>query len=743
MKKIFFILFALACCLTQEFRAQIPTNTLVQIVKAEDERRYDATLENLLKSADAKIRQRAVLAAGRIGDERAVPALIAHLDDDPATAAMILFALGEIESPNAAPQITEILKNTAQSDEIRARAIEAAGKIAAANPKDAKTSELGKAIVSTLESEFGKKLARNRETVLLGITAILRARPENGESITAKFLDDSDAQIRSDALNTLARLRSKNVNEKARELLARDLDPVVRANAARMLGVGEDKSAIDLLLNAATKDLDSRVRVSAIRSLGSLKDVSVGEKLVQNLVQLLSKYAAQIALCQLPVKDDCKPELTSELLEISTTLGKLLANTNNKRAIEFLESFRSLDKYQSPEIEIALAKVAPSKFSEFQRNKKDFLKDWRAVNSKMAGIGELANAPDSAGITPVKNFAKAQVAAYVSSQLLADQPEDKTLSDALAAYAAFKPEDLAEVLRDAMRHKDAVVRASAAGLLAETSSSKESIEALKSAFTKSLLTDKRENDAQLAILGALYKLDKKTSVGTFLVALDAPDYLVRKRAFEILKDQDLQKDFPGIRSSLENFKTKKQDQVLPYAAYTGTKLGQIFYTNADYMRAVSRKNGTVKAVVTTTKGNFTIDFYPEDAPLAVDNFIKLARANYFNGVSVHRVVPNFVMQDGDPRGDGNGGPGWQIRCEINTLPYERGTVGMALSGKDTGGSQWFATHSPQPHLDGGYTVFGKISETDMKVIDNIVRGDKILTVRIVGETSPKAVRSKR
>jgi cyclophilin family peptidyl-prolyl cis-trans isomerase len=95
------------------------------------------------------------------------------------------------------------------------------------------------------------------------------------------------------------------------------------------------------------------------------------------------------------------------------------------------------------------------------------------------------------------------------------------------------------------------------------------------------------------------------------------------------------------------------------------------------------------------------------------------------------------MQDGDPRGDGNGGPGYQIRCEINEVPYERGAVGMALSGKDTGGSQWFATHSPQPHLDGGYTVFGSVIR-GMDVVDNIVRGDVIRSIQIT-ETSRRAL----
>jgi len=91
----------------------------------------------------------------------------------------------------------------------------------------------------------------------------------------------------------------------------------------------------------------------------------------------------------------------------------------------------------------------------------------------------------------------------------------------------------------------------------------------------------------------------------------------------------------------------------------------------------------------------------------------------------------FVIQTGDPRGDQNGGPGYSIRCEINEVPYDRGAVGMALSGKDTGGSQWFVTHSPQPHLDGGYTVFGRVIR-GMDVVDRIARGDIIRRV-IVNE----------
>src|SRR5205814_332146 len=116
--------------------------------------------------------------------------------------------------------------------------------------------------------------------------------------------------------------------------------------------------------------------------------------------------------------------------------------------------------------------------------------------------------------------------------------------------------------------------------------------------------------------------------------------------------------------ALENARSVHEDQVFQNQRSYMSKMGQVLNTTIDYRRALSRKNGSIRAVLTTEKGTFTIVFNPEEAPLTVDNFVKLARSGYFNGLEVHRVVPNFVMQDGDPRGDGNGGPGWTIRCEI-------------------------------------------------------------------------------
>jgi cyclophilin family peptidyl-prolyl cis-trans isomerase len=120
----------------------------------------------------------------------------------------------------------------------------------------------------------------------------------------------------------------------------------------------------------------------------------------------------------------------------------------------------------------------------------------------------------------------------------------------------------------------------------------------------------------------------------------------------------------------------------------------------------------------------------QDAPMTAWNFAQLARRGYFNDTSFMRVVPNFVIQGGDPRNDMSGGPGYSIRDEINMQKYTRGTVGMALSGPDTGGSQFFITHSPQPHLDGGYTIFGRVTEGLNAVVDQTERGDRVETITI-------------
>lgn len=717
MKKILFA-YLFIVCFSAFVSAQIPVKTLVQISRAEDELRYDAVLENLLKNKDAKIRERAALAAGRIGDEAAIPALVDLLENDPEvkvreTAA---FALGETESLKAADAILKALNKAKQRPS--ALVIEAAGKIAAANAKDEKSKQLGAAILAVVAFEHRKRSGPYLDLIEFGLTAILRARPADAEKVLVFYLNAYTPEIRANALNALTRLRAKNANEEARQLLQKDEFATVRANAARVLGAAEDKESFDLLLNAAINDKDLRVRVSAIRSLGSLKDAKAADKLLDFGERLLLDYKKS---------KFANPIEKNELLEIAAALGRILPNSNDNRAVKFLNDFRRTGKYQSAEPEIAAARVAPETYLKSVGKMSDVETEnfgWQEISVLAQGMGELANAPDEAIKAEAALASEKKLYGFMMPQLAQQRPDlIKALPDVLRSFAAFKTADASKHLPYFLKHGDIFVRATAAELIGELPPNKENADALQRAFEYALITDSQYNDAQLAILTALVKLDKTQSFESLRLALKSPDYLVRKNAANLIKENDLTKDFSNIEKMVGTIK--------PYDTKNSTRLGQILNSEADYVRAVSRKNGTVKAVFTTDKGNFTIDLTPEDAPLTIDNFIKLAKSNYFNGVLVHRVVPNFVMQDGDPRGDGNGGPGWQIRCEINMSVFGRGAVGMALSGKDTGGSQWFVTHSSQPHLDGGYTVFGHVNETDMKIVDSIVRGDKILSVKII------------
>tara|TARA_B100001765_G_scaffold199935_1_gene152272 strand:+ start:208 stop:636 length:429 start_codon:yes stop_codon:yes gene_type:complete len=135
-----------------------------------------------------------------------------------------------------------------------------------------------------------------------------------------------------------------------------------------------------------------------------------------------------------------------------------------------------------------------------------------------------------------------------------------------------------------------------------------------------------------------------------------------------------------------------------------------------------------KAIMKTEKGDIHIEFFDEDAPSTVKNFKNLIQDGFYDGLNFHRVIPNFVIQGGCPNGTGTGGPGYHIPCEINTQKHLAGSLSMAHAGKDTGGSQFFICHSPQPHLDGVHTVFGQTS--DMDVVNSIEPGDTIISVSV-------------
>lgn len=131
------------------------------------------------------------------------------------------------------------------------------------------------------------------------------------------------------------------------------------------------------------------------------------------------------------------------------------------------------------------------------------------------------------------------------------------------------------------------------------------------------------------------------------------------------------------------------------------------------------------------KGKIELELFEKDAPDTVANFEKLANEGFYDGLTFHRVIDDFVIQGGCPKGNGTGGPGYTIKCEINHNKHGTGALSMAHAGKDTGGSQFFITQSPQPHLDGVHTVFGKVIK-GMDTVNNIEQGDKMIKVTITG-----------
>ncbi|MBK1972666.1 peptidylprolyl isomerase [Campylobacter sp. TTU-622] len=144
------------------------------------------------------------------------------------------------------------------------------------------------------------------------------------------------------------------------------------------------------------------------------------------------------------------------------------------------------------------------------------------------------------------------------------------------------------------------------------------------------------------------------------------------------------------------------------------------------------------ALIETEKGVMKLKLFGDETPQTVCNFANLANENFYKDLTFHRVISDFVIQGGCPNGTGTGGPGYKIACECDNQKHkhERGSLSMAHAGRDTGGSQFFICHSPQPHLDGVHTIFGQIDKDDkesLKVLDSIKQGDKIINIKILKE----------
>ena len=288
-------------------------------------------------------------------------------------------------------------------------------------------------------------------------------------------------------------------------------------------------------------------------------------------------------------------------------------------------------------------------------------------------------------------------------QELAADDDVRVRGPALESLAKIEVPDLTKRLFDALDAPDFVVRATAARLMGERKP-QGGAPRLAAAYVRAAEGD-AAHAARAAALEALAKYGGEEALTTLRKALADRDWPVRIRAAELLRElgqPDAAPERPApVRQSLELFESPR----------------------------LLRPDYSPHAFIETRMGNIEIELNVVDSPLTAWTFVELARAGFFNGIRIHRIVPNFVVQAGDPRGDGEGGPGYTIRDELSPLPFLRGTVGMALDGRDTGGSQFFITVSPQPHLDGRYTVFGRVVN-GMDLLDRLSLWDVIERVRI-------------
>jgi cyclophilin family peptidyl-prolyl cis-trans isomerase/HEAT repeat protein len=283
-----------------------------------------------------------------------------------------------------------------------------------------------------------------------------------------------------------------------------------------------------------------------------------------------------------------------------------------------------------------------------------------------------------------------------------------------AAYAALVPtpsmtleDSVHAILVSGLSDPDFYVRATVIGALADRPSTAD-LDAVLASYARAAKDS--ANDARLAAVqyvGALWRKDSASLSGEWRARLDR---------------------IPVPRDPLERTAGKSVAPWAKWGRVAATARPQAWYRTLVRTTVLPVLSGKkISATIHTERGALRLEMHGADAPITVSNFLTLARSGYYRNTRFHRVVPNFVAQDGDPRDDGNGGPGYAIRDEMNRQRYERGAVGMALAGPDTGGSQYFLTHSPQPHLDGHYTIFARLV-SGYDVLDRIVQGDRILRV---------------
>jgi len=529
------------------------------------------------------------------------------------------------------------------------------------------------ALVTALAPTTAPHDSRVRSDLLL---ATFRFVPVPVEAVRP-WLADSSALVRWSAAYAIARPYAA---AGVRDLipLATDTSGEVRAQVARAFShraAGDSLAAlVRAPLTALARDPDPHVRINAIRSLATYG--APGK-------------AAVVAATRDP---DANVRIAA-----AEELGSVLDNTRAawmsawKADTGFMYRRSVLVSAMSQDVVLPAAEIDEPDSWAHQS-------DWR-LRAAVADAGGAA--PTILRLREI-------------SLPLARDPDPRVRS---AAFAAMAPHaDTAEshpwrreFMEYGLKDPDFFVRATAIGSL-EGHAAADEVPLVLASYR--LAEADTNSDARVAAVRFFVSAWKRDSVHF------ADSVVAALRALPVPHDM-LARDAADSVSLFESWRRAPVPDPRPSA----------WYENIVRTRILPALGGTLpRAEIVTERGTITLELYAVDAPLTVDNFLTLAAKGYYDDVRFHRVVPDFVAQDGDRRGDGNGGPAYTIRDELNPRRYERGSMGMALSGPDTGGSQYFLMLAPDPHLDGRYTVFGRMIG-GWSVLDALVQGDHIERIR--------------
>jgi cyclophilin family peptidyl-prolyl cis-trans isomerase/HEAT repeat protein len=654
-----------------EAQEQAVVEQLAPVLAAEDARdwRQDLFQRSLLAS-DSVVQRVAAMAAGRIGDFRATPLLLRTIEQPDSTVRVAAaFALGLLRDTAAVQPLIERLTGLPPLDVPTAvEAVTAVAKIGGRRSADFFAAVLqGKVVLSQADP-----LPATTQ-ILLEMWRLGRDAPADA---LLPFTRDTVQSTRWSAVYSLARLRAP---AGANQLLAslRDTDPATRAQAVRALvrdytvAAKLTPSTIAGIVARAVDDADPGVRINALRSLATYRDSTFVPKIAWRVEDPVPNVRVQVA----------------------STLGELggsVAMAALVRAASGKQSF-ALRR----EALLGLARAGSADFSRLAKAWQSS-RDWRDRGTAAEGW----------------SFGK-----RVESPWFMSDSDGRVIAAGLQAWATNVegPEpSLLQAGRQLLSHPDAGVRSVAADVVSRAAAPAD-VPALVAAYARS-----QRDSFPEATLAALN--------GLLAVRRAGPDGRARVDA-EFLRSAPRPASYLLRRWAEDNWPEAAAKWGPAYPIDTGRSLQDYRDLARQYIAAPDSVARPHVFIETEQRGILEVELYGPEAPLTVANFLRLVDRRFFDGNRWHRVVPNFVLQDGDPRGDGFGSPGVVIRDEINRMRYDiKPMLGMALSGPDTGSSQWFITLSPQPHLDGTYTVFGR-AVGDVSSLSRITQGDVIRAVR--------------